>query len=321
VKIRNIITIGVGILIFVYILSILDLGRMAQIFSKTNPLFLFLAAVLFVLMILLKSKRWQILLHLQNISLPFEKLFCFNIIGIFLGSITPGRVGELQRVMYLKEEGYAVGRSFLSVAMDRMFDIFILVAMGGLVVFSPFYFLKKIGAMGLVLLSTMLFCSFVVMKNFDWLSGKLGNVFRWVLQDKKWKKITVNAKDVLSDFRKYRKNLLIPLLITVIYCVVYFAANYMLVLALNIPIGILYCSICMAAIGLVQFLPVSVSGLGTRDATLIFLFSMIGVGKESAVALSVMELFIIYVFYGILSLGALGYLAKLKKGEVVINEI
>ena len=77
----------------------------------------------------------------------------------------------------------------------------------------------------------------------------------------------------------------------------------------------------MAVVGFVQLIPVSVSGLGTRDAALIFLFSQIGVGKEAAVAFSIMKLFVMFVFSGALALAAIKYLGRVEGTEAIKNEL
>jgi hypothetical protein len=43
----------------------------------------------------------------------------------------------------------------------------------------------------------------------------------------------------------------------------------------------------MPMVTLVEIIPVSVSGIGTREATVIFFFSAVGIGSAQAVAFSV----------------------------------
>tara|TARA_B100000427_G_C15460098_1_gene573624 strand:- start:997 stop:1215 length:219 start_codon:yes stop_codon:yes gene_type:complete len=55
----------------------------------------------------------------------------------------------------------------------------------------------------------------------------------------------------------------------------------------------------MAISNLVSFLPISISGLGTRDATLIFLFSLINIQSELALSYSLLIFFTIFLAGGL----------------------
>ncbi len=57
--------------------------------------------------------------------------------SIYIGLFTPGRVGEASRVFYLKKE-HSVGKSFVSIILDRLADIVFLLLFG---YFSMFLFL------------------------------------------------------------------------------------------------------------------------------------------------------------------------------------
>ena len=59
-------------------------------------------------------------------------------------------------------------------------------------------------------------------------------------------------------------------------------------------------------LGLLDLLPISISGIGTRDVTLIFFFGLQAVSAEQAVAFSLLYLFTSYWLIALL--GAVVYL-------------
>jgi uncharacterized membrane protein YbhN (UPF0104 family) len=65
-----------------------------------------------------------------------------------------------------------------------------------------------------------------------------------------------------------------------------------------------YLIITLVAVGLLGLLPISIGGLGTREATLILLLGRYGIRPEAAVAYGVLEIFLLYVVTGALALPA-----------------
>ncbi|GAH09297.1 unnamed protein product, partial [marine sediment metagenome] len=61
---------------------------------------------------------------------------------------------------------------------------------------------------------------------------------------------------------------------------------YILGLSLDIEIPYLVFLMLYAIANIVAFIPITFAGLGTREATLIFLFSFFGVSPEKAVVIS-----------------------------------
>ena len=64
---------------------------------------------------------------------------------------------------------------------------------------------------------------------------------------------------------------------------------------MNLPLSFIDTGIYMAVISLVVLIPVSIAGIGTRDAALIALFSMNGIAAESALSYSLLILFAFYI--------------------------
>jgi uncharacterized membrane protein YbhN (UPF0104 family) len=64
-------------------------------------------------------------------------------------------------------------------------------------------------------------------------------------------------------------------------------AAYLLAASLRIDIGLVDCLLLMQPVALITALPISVGGWGTREATMIGLFGLVGVPASAALALSV----------------------------------
>jgi len=84
---------------------------------------------------------------------------------------------------------------------------------------------------------------------------------------------------------------------------IYFFQIYIVAKALSIPINFLYISIFVTISSFFALLPITISGIGSRDLVLITLFSELGIVKEKAIALSLLILLILIIG------GAWGWLA------------
>jgi uncharacterized protein (TIRG00374 family) len=102
--------------------------------------------------------------------------------------------------------------------------------------------------------------------------------------------------------------LVVPLLLTVLAYTVFFTQAWLLGQALTLDIGIAYLAMCLSVAGVITLLPISFSGLGTRDAMLIVLFAPLGLVAEQAVAYSTLFFLTFYVGGGIL--GAIAWQIK-----------
>ena len=74
-------------------------------------------------------------------------------------------------------------------------------------------------------------------------------------------------------------------LTVVVWALIFFLA-WCVAAVFRIDVSARYIFLIMPVVTLVEILPVSVSGLGTRDATVIFFFSVVGLSGASAVGFS-----------------------------------
>ncbi len=131
-----------GPLIFIYILFQIDYQLLFREMKLLKWSFLFLSLVLMVLEIIIKSLRWQVLLSSLGIAISKMKAISLHWLGVFVGFVTPGRIGEAIKVYFLKNKGHSAFHSLFSVILDRVVDIIILLFLGILVFV---FFLRQIG--------------------------------------------------------------------------------------------------------------------------------------------------------------------------------
>lgn len=297
-----------GIFIFVVILTQIDISETIEIVLKINKI-LFLSAVALVFpLVFIKALRWKYLMSLQNIKYSIMDSFVMYCSAMYIGLITPGRLGEFTKIAYLKRDGYSIGKSLFSATFDRLSDLIFLIMFGyaGILLLKNL-FKEQIMFLSIFILIPIILLIFVIIKK-DFVKKVLGKMF-YLLIPGRYKK---SFKSGLYDFRKElrllnKKSILLIALFTIASWMFYYAETYFLAMSLGMNISFGYLAVTVTIAGFITLIPVSISGIGTRDLTLIILLSPLGVGKEAAISLSILIL-LMSIFGAII-----GYICWFKK--------
>lgn len=288
------------------------------LFEKAKTLqwhFLILAALGMVFEIVLRSVRWRAILTSLNIKISFLSSVSLYWLGAFVGVITPGRLGELIKVYFLKNRGHGVFRSFFSIILDRILDVLFLLFLGILV---SFFFLKEAGlyiiSLGVVVLAAIIFI-FLLLDERSFLNRFLNPLLEKFLPGglkafsrfgwrKLWQGIKGLKKEQIFNF----------VFFFVISWIFYFFSRYLVALSLGIELSFLQVCLVLTLAALVTLLPISIAGLGTREISVIYLFSLFGLSKETGL------LFSLLIFSADILTVALGIIPYLRESSL-INEI
>jgi len=216
-------------------------------------------------------------------------------------------LGDFIKVLYLRQEGYSFGKSLVSVLADRLFDLISLLVIGyaGMFLFLSL-FENQIIVLSLFFILTISMIFLILNKEFN--KKILKKIYISFIPEKYKKNLKINFNDFFNDlFLLKPKRLVLPSILTLFGWVIYYVIMYLLAMSIELDISFVYLVVCVSIVGVVTLIPVSISGIGTRDATLIVLFSYIGLSSESAVAFSTLILFIYLVS------GVIGFVAWIKK--------
>ncbi len=301
-----------GIILFIFILTRIDPSNVLSTITTANPWYLAAAVVLNIPMVFLKSWRWHSLLKMQDVDYGLSQAFPAYFSGIYLGLATPGRLGELGRVFYLtNDKGLSFGGAFASVLVDRLSDIYLLLLVGGYG-FIAFCLLPGGMILSVIILAILLALPLLL------LSKRIGKglirlVYQTNLLGRFEEKIDTSVDQFYSGVGGLANpRLTLPLLITLAAYAIFFTQCYLLALSLNFSLSFVDIAIYMAVANLVSLIPVSIAGIGTRDATLIALFSLQGIRAESALSYSLLVLFTFYICGA--AMGAIAWQIKPIKG-------
>lgn len=279
-----------GVVLFALVLTRVDAGATWAVLARGRWEFFFPTLLLFVVNIAVKTWRWHLLLRDQDIDVPVGGLFAAYLGSFHIGLVTPGRLGELIKVFYLKDIGYSMAHSLVGTIVDRACDIIMVAAWGCVGI----WFYAAVFRQALVILSMLVGGGVLVFGilwwQIDWRERLLRAMFQHLVPARFYQ-ITLKAEEFYHEYRRLRKRTLLKaLLLSMLSWLIYFGQVYLLALALGIEITFLYLSVFIAISSLLSLLPITLSGIGTRDAALVYLFGTVGLPGESALALSLLIL-------------------------------
>jgi glycosyltransferase 2 family protein len=298
----------VGIILFIFILSRIDLGALFQILLQTNILFLTLALLVNGVAIVLKSLKWKIIVNSSrsDFSLP-ESIKAF-FVGFSFSTITPAKLGDFVKVLYVTNENCSMGKALSTVVIDRLIDIILLfsIALIGIFGFSVFYNIEIISLGSIVLMIAVIITGIYIVLNRKLLSALLRPFFNLFVPPHLKDKVTLYYNDFFSGLVTFyydRRRFFLSIGVGIISWIPPFLYGYLLALSIGIDTGILFFILVIPVLSLLDLLPISISGIGTRDVALIFLFGLKGISPEQAVAFSLLYLFMSYWLIALIGAG------------------
>ncbi len=299
-----------GIILFIYVLWRFNVGKIISVFSTIDPFYAavsFLSLPLFVLVI---NLEWQILLKKQKIHVSFWYTFKNYFIGYFYGFITPGGFGNYLRALYLREESNTpLPKCISNIVTLNTIDLialFIISSIGGLFLLGRYPYLLLISLASLIVV-TAIFIFFLRQK-------KSKQLFQKLLNTQIFQTIQRFMDDPIETFYEDLpgfKDLVLPFLISFLSYVVFFTELYFIaqLFGISVPYSTLFFMFAISAT--VAAIPISVHGVGTRDATLVALLSIYDISPENSISFTLFWFTVFWVTPSII--GAFITLVENKK--------
>lgn len=299
-----------GIVVLLIILAKIDVGKLWQVILNINIFYLLMAMILNIPQLFLKSLRWNRLLYVQGISYSKTSSFLTYMSSLYIGFVTPGRLGEFLKAVYLKsDKGISLSKGMSSVLVDRLFDLYLLIILG-LIGIWKFDILGKLSNTSLFLLIIFISSPLLILNK--QLMGKVvGLIYKSVIKKKTQlrDKIEERFEDFYNGINQLiNLKLIFSAFLTCLSYSVFFIQCYLIAIAMGISINFIILTLFMAISNLISFIPISISGLGTRDATLIYLFSLVGLNPELAVSYAFLVFITFFVCGGLM--GAVAWWLK-----------
>lgn len=296
IKLNTIIKISVTLAILIFLLWKVEFNTVGfgDTLRSVRTSYFLLSLFGVILVLGIKSYRWRLLIRNEGANYSAYKGFAAYMASDAVGIVTPGRIGEIARLYYLREESpISFYSAFKTIVSDRIFDFTMLgwFGLSGLL----FYFKTfgeypglyyAIGVLVLVILgyfATIKFLSIILRSK---------RVSRWPV-----------VRFIYESFLAVMgKHAFLMWVITIIAYLMYFGFSWLIMISLHLTPSYMDVAFIMSIMSLSTIIPLSVAGFGTREATLVILFSYYGLASETAISFSLMHFTAFFLWGGLIGL-------------------
>jgi glycosyltransferase 2 family protein len=302
VLIRTFVSIG----LMVWLIGMMDWKQALQMIKEGSPLYLVVAFLAIQLTVSTSIWKWKLLIdssekNKDRNGASMKKLGRIYYIGLFFNNFLPGSVGgDVVRIYYLgKKTG--VSTATTSVLFERITSGGALV---GIVILSAFfmddarpYLLSLFILIGIVLVLYLFIKLWLKKVTRSELSSDssvpLGRIDSLM---KKGKQEIIKIGETAKDYRNEGWIWWLKIgILSLLFQVGMAWINDLLFLSFGIDIPLLELLVIITLISVITMLPVSLNGLGVREASYVFFFNELGVPEEIALSVSLLFFFLVSI--------------------------
>jgi uncharacterized protein (TIRG00374 family) len=276
----------VSTIVLYFIISLVKWQNVLAAYSSANEQYIILGVLLIFANLGIRTLKWRTMLHAVKKSPAVWESFGSVMLGISLGSFTPGEIGEFAgRALHISDakKSHLIGLALLDKA-----QIFVVTSACGAISLSMFAL--KISLLPLLVDISLLVISFLFFVRMDFLAA-VGHRLNSSFFQKSWLTRILDGFTLL-----HRKQVYVTLLYTLIFHGVLVLQMYFFIQAFS-DITLFHAFIGTSAMMFVKScLPVSLGDLGIREAGSIFFFSSFGISQAAALNASLL-LFVANVLF------------------------
>ena len=241
--------------------------------------------------VVLSAVRWQRVLAAVGLRAPLPTLLRHYLASLFVGNVLPSTVGgDVLRVTRLSAANGDTPGTFASVVIERLTGWLVLPVLTlGAVIANPGLRREAPEAVGLCLLIALGTLAGLVLLLIAAAHPALGG--RLTANDG-WRRFTGAVHLGLDRFRRRPALALEVLVVGFAYQLTVMFAAFLAAQALGIDIGWTAVLAFFPVVAIIQVIPVTIGGLGTREGALVLLLGSLGVASADAIALGLL-------FYGV----------------------
>lgn len=292
----NLLKLGLSLVLCFVLLSKVDTTELAEVMLSLD--YLYFTAALLITPVLYASRtyRWQIMMRSLGFNNTFLELFKVLMIGVFYGLITPGKIGEVGRVLHLRGEKPKI---IATIIFEKILDISILLILSVVTVLLYFNNLIELKylTIGIAVFMIAFFLALI--------SKRLSTIISSIL--KRDASFANQCLEPLWEIRKNHRLLLMIFSISAFYYLIVYLISFLTLYSLGISYKVI---ITIPLIILIGNIPITIAGIGLRESVGTVCFLYLGESAVNGLSFSLLLFIIITVipslFGYVLSISAFG---------------
>jgi len=266
----------------------IDIRKFISIYKNINLIYLLLAIFFYYLAFVFLSLRWKILLIGHSKDFKLSEIFKVYLLGMLVNTISPATLGVDILRGYMISTKIESGKSFAfaSVLVDRLMGLF------GIFSFVPFsvLVLKGLPNPGRIILLFIFFAFFIILIFYiSWTPG-FEILFKRAVSPLSFLKLNERLMKFYDSYKIYsdhKKLLISGYFLTLLLQATFSIQAYFCAKALSLNLSPFVFIFLIPLINSLNFVPVTISGLGVREAGFYALFSSYFT-PESSVSISLL---------------------------------
>ena len=282
-----ILRVAVGLGIILVLFNYIPYSELVPLYQESKKIYIVIAFIAFILLHFVAVLRWRFLLlslglkcSLKETGYSFFSSLFFN---LFFPSLLGGDAFRATAVGYRQGQ---IAKSASSVIMDRFSGAFSL----SLISCTAFILGRKVIKEETVFLSVLAFLALNILFIIIVFNRTLFNFLNRRLKKGFVKEKIVHFYNELYFFREnpkvFIKSLRYSLIIQAATCISF----YLISKAFYADINILYFFILVPIIMFIALIPITVAGIGTREAAAVYFLAKVGVDESLALGMSLVNL-------------------------------
>lgn len=286
-----IVRVAISVAILTYLGFKVDWKTLGHHVVNMDRLWLAGAFASFGPMLALCAWRWQLLLRVQGIFIPWWQSFQLGLVGHFFNAFLLGVTGgDVVKIYYATkaapEKKAAAG---LSVVVDRLYGLVVLLCIATILCIAQFKFLTAHADASAAVYLTLAIAAGTFTVGI--LSFRMALIRDLIQKKAWWEKLPMHKlfDRLIEAYERYGsvwKENAGAFLISVCNHSLGMVLAYCIVRALHLDVPFWPFVSILPILNLLIALPISVSGLGVREGLSVILFSLMGLSKEHAVTFS-----------------------------------
>lgn len=278
--------------LLVYLLSITDFSQLGQTLTSISIGILVIALCLKILGVASNTILWATLLQPFLGPITRLRLFLLYLTSYFFNNFTPGSLGgDGMRILEVSKQYHKPFEITLSVVLERVIGLF--TTLSFVIVFSLFC----IGIVDIEIISFVWIVYFLFLFVIYLLMS--GNVKRFsspMILLSRVRNILPAADDYIKKIRvtvqlykNSNKTIIRAILFSIIFQIITLINTVIISNSLGIIVPIQYFFMIVPLIALLSSIPISIQGLGVREAGFVFFLAQVGVPSAEALSLSLIS--------------------------------
>lgn len=275
----------VSLALLVFVLYQADLSRIGAAVARIDPLSALVAFALVYLAVAVSTYKWGLVLKARSLDVGFRGLFAYYLMGLFFNNFLPTAIGgDVVRGYEMARQDVDVSEAATSILADRL----IAGASLGIAALVGLAFVARTPRLvALVVLFAMVSAGAILLalqpRAIDGLvrrtaRGRFSRAGAWA--ERTASALRATLRDTPLVLRVAVWSLVFQAILALI--------NVCIFTSLGRPVDFGHAMVYVPIISALTVLPISLSGLGVREASYVYFFSALGIDAASAIAASLL---------------------------------